>query len=113
MSPFIWICLYKGWYKSRWKWKKYVLCTEDSYVVSGKTYVDVGINVLGDGRCFNSFSYRKYLKEDKIISLEEIVKRKIVQSIKHLPTKIELYENFYKYLISKFYKTAEPYLTKN
>ena len=36
--------------------KKYVLCTEDSYVVKGKTNVDVGTIELDDGRYFGAFT---------------------------------------------------------
>ena len=44
---------------------------------------------------------------------KKMAKIKIVQSIKCLTTEIELYKNFFKYSVSKFYITAEPYLNKN
>ena len=39
--------------------------------------------------------------------MEKITKRKIIKSIKSIPTKIELIENFSNLYISKFYKVAE------
>ena len=37
-----------------------------------------------------------------------MTKRKIIKSIKHIPTKMNLIDNFDNLSISKFYITAEP-----
>ena len=61
--------------------------------------------------------YKKiYLDENDKVShnfkLENIAKRSIIKNIKNVDIKMKLFEYYNHPLISKFYVTAEPYLTK-